>query len=55
MDLGIREASHVAFFGAYGVDAASAMTVSMLMFIVNVFLPTIVGLGVFLTDRRGRS
>lgn len=52
MDLGIREASHVAFFGRYGVVAATATAVSLLMFAVNVLVPTIVGLSVFLTDRR---
>lgn len=52
MDLGIREASHVAFFGQYGIDAATATAVSLLMFAVNVLVPTLVGLTVFLADRR---
>lgn len=55
MDLGIREASHVAFFGTYGVSPAVAIAVSLLMFGVNVLLPTMIGLVVFLTDRRGRT
>ncbi|MCU0452087.1 MAG: flippase-like domain-containing protein [Bacteroidetes bacterium] len=52
MDLGIREASHIAFFGYYGIGAAPALAVSLLMFAVNVLLPTMCGLAVFLADRR---
>lgn len=52
MDLGIREASHIAFFGRYGIDAATATAVSLMMFVVNVLLPTLAGLSVFLTERR---
>ncbi len=54
MDLGIREASHVLFFGRYGIEPAVATTVSLLMFAVNVLLPTLAGVMVFLTDRRRR-
>jgi uncharacterized membrane protein YbhN (UPF0104 family) len=55
MDLGIREASHVAFFARYGVDAATATAISFLMFGVNVLLPTLVGLIVYVGDRRRTS
>jgi uncharacterized membrane protein YbhN (UPF0104 family) len=55
MDLGIREASHVAFFGSYGVDAAAATAISLLMFFVNVLLPTLVGVSIYLTGRRRTS
>ncbi len=44
MDLGIREASHVLFFGRYGVDASSAMAVSLLMFALNILIPSVAGL-----------
>lgn len=44
MDLGIREASHVLFFGRYSVDASSAMAVSLLMFALNILIPSVAGL-----------
>lgn len=53
MDLGIREATHVVFFGRYGIDASSAMAVSLLMFGLNIVLPSVVGLAVMF--RKGQD
>lgn len=50
-DLGIREATHIYFFGLLGIDAVVAMSASLLMFALNVLLPTLFGLGVFLKGR----
>ncbi|MEK6650908.1 MAG: lysylphosphatidylglycerol synthase domain-containing protein, partial [Bacteroidota bacterium] len=54
-DLGIREASHVVFFGRYGVAPQAAMATSLLMFAVNILLPTLLGLVLLFTKERARS
>ena len=55
MDLGIREASHVLFFGRYGVDASAAMAVSLLMFCINILLPSLAGLAFLFRKEAIRS
>ena len=47
-DLGIREATHIYFFGRVGVPANEALSVSLMMFAVNTVTPAIAGLVVFL-------
>jgi len=51
-DLGIREATHVYFFGLLGIDTAAALSASLSMFFLNVLLPTIGGLLLWLTSSR---
>jgi uncharacterized protein (TIRG00374 family) len=48
-DLGIREVTHVYFFGLLGISEAAAVSASLLMFTLNVFAPSIFGLILFLT------
>lgn len=43
-DLGIREASTIVFFSAYGISQAAALNASLLLFFINVFLPGLIGI-----------
>lgn len=45
--LGIRESAHVYFFGLLGVGATQAMSTSLLLFGVNILLPSLIGLVFF--------
>jgi uncharacterized protein (TIRG00374 family) len=42
-DLGIREAGSVFFFSKFGISQAAALNASLLLFVVNVLLPSICG------------
>jgi uncharacterized membrane protein YbhN (UPF0104 family) len=53
-DLGIREGAAVFFFGKIGVSSAAAFNASLLLFIINLVLPTIVGI-YFLLKKEGRA
>lgn len=43
-DLGIREASSVYFYSLLGIAPATALSASLLLFVINVLAPSIVGL-----------
>lgn len=47
-DLGIREVTHVYFFGLLGVEQAVALSASLMIFVLNILIPSILGLVVFL-------
>ncbi len=42
-DLGIREAGSVFFFSAFGISQAAALNASLLLFVINVFIPSAIG------------
>ena len=42
-DLGIREAGSIFFFSKFGISQAAALNASLLLFVVNVLLPSICG------------
>ena len=42
-DLGIREAGSIFFFSTFGISQAAALNASLLLFVVNVLLPSICG------------
>jgi len=42
-DLGIREAGSIFFFSKFGVSQASALNASLLLFVVNILVPSIFG------------
>ncbi len=42
-DLGIRESAAVFFFSHYGIEPASAFNASMLVFTINLLIPSIIG------------
>lgn len=42
-DLGIREASSIFFFSEFGISQAAALNASLLLFVINVFIPSAVG------------
>ena len=42
-DLGIREAGSIFFFSTYGVSQAAALNASLILFLINIFIPSIVG------------
>ena len=50
--LGIREGAHVYFFGILGVSAPVALSASLLLFTLNILLPSLAGLAVFLALKR---
>ncbi len=52
-DIGVREASTVYFFSLLGVPDASALSASVLMFAINIIVPSLVG--VFFLPRIRRS
>jgi uncharacterized membrane protein YbhN (UPF0104 family) len=43
-DLGIREAGSIFFFSAYGISQAAALNASLLLFFINIFIPSIIGI-----------
>lgn len=43
-DLGIREAGSIYFFSIYGISQAAALNASLLLFFINIFIPSIVGI-----------
>ena len=42
-DLGIREAGSIYFFSTYGISQAAALNASLLLFLINIFIPSILG------------
>jgi len=42
-DLGIREAGSIFFFSTYGISQAAALNASLLLFFINVFIPSLLG------------
>jgi uncharacterized protein (TIRG00374 family) len=42
-DLGIREAGSIYFFSTYGLSQAVALNASLLLFLINIFIPSIIG------------
>jgi uncharacterized protein (TIRG00374 family) len=43
-DLGVRESAAIFFFGSFQVPAAAAFDASFLLFLMNIFIPSIIGL-----------
>jgi uncharacterized membrane protein YbhN (UPF0104 family) len=43
-DLGIREAGSIYFFSTYNVSQAAALNASLLLFVINVFIPSLFGI-----------
>ena len=43
-DLGIREAGSIYFFSIYGISQAAALNASLLLFFINIFVPSILGI-----------
>jgi uncharacterized membrane protein YbhN (UPF0104 family) len=43
-DIGIREAGSVYFFALLGISSAAAFNASMVLFLINILLPSVVGL-----------
>ena len=50
-DLGIRESAAVFFFGKIGVKSATAFNASILLFMINVLIPSLIGLVLVLKNR----
>jgi uncharacterized protein (TIRG00374 family) len=42
-DLGIREAGSIYFFSFYGISQAAALNASMILFLINIFIPSVIG------------
>jgi uncharacterized protein (TIRG00374 family) len=42
-DLGIREAGTIYFFSLYGISQAAALNASLLLFLINIFIPSVIG------------
>jgi uncharacterized membrane protein YbhN (UPF0104 family) len=42
-DLGIREAGSIFFFSTYGISQAAALNASLILFLINIFIPSIIG------------
>jgi uncharacterized protein (TIRG00374 family) len=42
-DLGIREAGSILFFSSFGISQAAALNASLLLFVINVFVPSVMG------------
>jgi uncharacterized protein (TIRG00374 family) len=42
-DLGIREAGSIYFFSFYGISQAAALNASMILFFINILIPSIIG------------
>jgi uncharacterized protein (TIRG00374 family) len=49
-DIGIREAGSVFFFSPFGISQAAAVNASLLLFVINVLLPSIFGI-IFLKNQ----
>jgi uncharacterized membrane protein YbhN (UPF0104 family) len=50
-DLGIRESAAVFFFGKLGIPAGAAFNASFLLFLINIFSPSMIGLFFILRNR----
>lgn len=50
-ELGIRESSAIYFFGIFGVSAAVAFNASMLITVINIFIPALLGVPFILRMR----
>ncbi|MBN1399139.1 MAG: flippase-like domain-containing protein [Bacteroidetes bacterium] len=53
-DLGIREAGSVFFFSKFGVSQAAALNASLLLFVINVLIPSVCGI-VFLKNQHAAA
>jgi uncharacterized membrane protein YbhN (UPF0104 family) len=42
-DIGIREAGSIYFFSIYGISQAAALNASLILFFINIFIPSAVG------------
>jgi uncharacterized membrane protein YbhN (UPF0104 family) len=42
-DLGIREAGSIFFFSTYGISQAAALNASLMLFLINILIPSIIG------------
>ena len=42
-DIGIREASTIYFFSLFGVSDAAALSASVVMFVINIIIPSLIG------------
>jgi uncharacterized membrane protein YbhN (UPF0104 family) len=42
-DLGIREAGSIYFFSIYNISQAAALNSSLLLFLINIFVPSVIG------------
>jgi len=42
-DLGIREAGSIYFFSIYGISQAAALNASLMLFLINILIPSILG------------
>ena len=42
-DLGIREAGSIFFFSTYGISQAAALNASLILFFINIFIPSMIG------------
>ncbi len=49
-DIGIREAGSIFFFSRFGISQAAALNASLLLFVINVLLPSICGI-IFLKNQ----
>jgi len=43
-DLGIREASAIYFFSYYGISNVASLNASLLLFFINIFIPSLIGI-----------
>ena len=50
-DLGVRESAAIYFFSQFGISRAAAFNASFLLFLINILLPSIVGMLVILFNR----
>ena len=50
-DLGTREGAAIYFFGRFDVTAAAAFNASLLLFLINILIPGVIGVFVFLLSR----
>jgi uncharacterized protein (TIRG00374 family) len=42
-DLGVREAGSIYFFSLYGISQAAALNASLILFFINIFVPSLMG------------
>ena len=42
-DLGVREAGSIFFFSTYGISQAAALNASLMLFLINILIPSIIG------------
>ena len=50
-DLGVREGAAVYFFGRFGVSSPASFNASLLLFLINILIPGLIGIVVFLLRR----